>query len=318
VAQRSIRDFQVPFEVAPIADAWASANGFALDEVELDGSRHYVRGSGLLTGQMMCVVRQSGQHVRVEGFIHARLAARIGALFLIPENKSIAPGGIVGVLPRTICRDAVNKLLAQLGQPPITAADDADPAAGAVQPSAPVAAPQPGAPAPPAAPTTAPRPGTPTKPAMPNAGSPVAPGYRAAAARPFGIVLLVIVEVVTALICLSVASDFWYWFGWRARFDEMDRAAVDLVVAVGYLAIAGGSAAVAWRLWSMRRDAWLAAIALSAGVLAITVISSIIWDFEARGILGIVVHTGAIGYLNLTPTRALFGRGPLVAASTSN
>jgi hypothetical protein len=303
VAERSIRDFQVPFEVAPIADAWASANGFALDEVELDGSRRYVRGSGLLTGQMMCVVRQSGRQVRVEGFIHARLAARIGALFLIPENKSIAPGGIVGVLPRTICRDAVNKLLAQLGQPPITAADDADPTAGPVQPADAAASLQP--------PTA-------THPAVPNAVNSVAPGYRAAAARPFGIVLLAIVEVVTALICLAVAGDFWHWFNWRAEFDEMDWAAVDLVMAVGYLAIAGGAAAVAWRLWSMRRDAWMAAIALSAGVLAITVISGIIWDFDARGILGLVVHAGAIGYLNLTPTRALFGRGPLAAAGAGS
>ncbi len=306
MAQRSIRDFQVPFEVAPIADAWAGANGFGLDEVEPDGSRHYVRGSGLLTGQMMCVVRQSGQQVRVESFIHARLSARIGALFLIPENKSIAPGGIVGVLPRTICRDAVNKLLAQLGQPPITAADDADPTVSAVKPAALAAPPQPGDPTPPAAPIAPPQSGT---------VSPVAPGYRAAAARPFGIVLLVIVEVLTALICLSVAADFWYWFGWRARFDEMDWAAVDLGMAVGYLAIAGGGAAVAWRLWSMRRDAWSAAIALSAGVLAITVVSGILWEFDGKGILGLMVHAGAIGYLNLTPTRALFGRGPLAAGS---
>jgi len=302
VAQRSIRDFQVKSDVAPIADAWASANGFALDEVEQDGSRHYVRGSGLLTGQMMCVVRQSGKNVRVEGFIHARLSARIGALFLIPEYKSIAPGGIVGVLPRTICRDAVNKLLAQLGQPPITAADDADPAIGGVQPGAPTAPPKPGSAAHPATP-------------QPGAASPGAPGYRAAATRPFGVVVLVVVEVVTALICLSVAADFWYWFGWRARFDEMDWAAVDLGMAVGYLAIAGGGAAVAWRLWSMRKDAWPAAIALSVGVLAITVAAGIIWEFEARSILGLVVHTGAIGYLNLTPTRALFGRGPLVAGA---
>jgi hypothetical protein len=81
VAQRSIRDFQVAFEVASAADAWAGASGFALREVEPDGSRHYVQGSGLLTGQMMCVVRQFGPHVRVEAYIHARLAARISALF---------------------------------------------------------------------------------------------------------------------------------------------------------------------------------------------------------------------------------------------
>ncbi len=36
MAERSIRDFQVPFAVAPLADAWASANGFALSVVEGD------------------------------------------------------------------------------------------------------------------------------------------------------------------------------------------------------------------------------------------------------------------------------------------
>jgi hypothetical protein len=32
---------------------------------------------------------------------------------------SIESGGLKGVLPRSMARDSVNKLLAQLGQPPI-------------------------------------------------------------------------------------------------------------------------------------------------------------------------------------------------------
>jgi hypothetical protein len=119
VADRSIRDLQVPFAVAPVADAWATANHFGLILVEPDGSRHYQRGAGILTGEMHCIVRQAGPHVRVEAWIHARLIARIGALFLIPTDMSVEAGGFKGALPRKMCRDAVNHLLAQLGQPPI-------------------------------------------------------------------------------------------------------------------------------------------------------------------------------------------------------
>jgi hypothetical protein len=45
--------------------------------------------------------------------------ARLCALFLIPTDMSIESGGVKGVLPRTMARNAVNNLLAQLGQPPI-------------------------------------------------------------------------------------------------------------------------------------------------------------------------------------------------------
>jgi hypothetical protein len=43
---------------------------------------------------------------------------------------------------------------------------------------------------------------------------------------------------------------------------------------------------VAWRLWSMRPDAWPAAVQLSAGMLAVTVVSGAICGFEAIGIVG--------------------------------
>jgi hypothetical protein len=280
VADRSIRDFQVPFAVAPVADAWASANGFALAEVEPDGSRHYVRGSGLLTGQMMCIVRQFNEHVRIEAFIHARLIARIGALFLIPEEKSIEPGGVVGVLPRKIGRDAVDELLAQLGQPPISTAD-----------------------------TTA----GPTISTAPAVGS----AYQATAVRPPAISFLAIVEAVNAVVCLTVVRDYWWAFNWRAEYDDMNWAALDLLMVIGYLAIVGGSIAVAWRLWSMRRDAWMAAIQVSVGLIVMTVVSGLIWEFEMLGFVGMAIHAGILVYLNTAPVRALFGRPPLTTYPTS-
>jgi hypothetical protein len=119
MADRTVCDFYVPFDVAPYADAWAQANRFRLKSIDPDGARRYQRGDGIVTGVMLAVVRQAGPAVRIETWIHATLVARIGALFLIRENMSVESGGVRGVLPRKTCREAVNKLLLQLGQQPI-------------------------------------------------------------------------------------------------------------------------------------------------------------------------------------------------------
>jgi hypothetical protein len=119
MAARTIRDFQVGFDVAPVVDAWAQANHYGFRGVSPDGTRNYQRGNGLLTGAMPLTVRQAGPAVHLEAWIHATLVARIGALFLIPTDMGIESGGVRGILPRNMARDAVNKLLAQLSQPPI-------------------------------------------------------------------------------------------------------------------------------------------------------------------------------------------------------
>ena len=119
MATRTVRDFQVGFDVAPIVDAWAQSNHYGFRGVGPDGSRTYQRGNGIVTGAMPLTIRQNGPSVHLEAWIHATLAARLCALFLIPTDMSIESGGVKGVLPRTMARSAVNNLLAQLGQPPI-------------------------------------------------------------------------------------------------------------------------------------------------------------------------------------------------------
>jgi hypothetical protein len=119
MAARTILDFQVGFDVAPIVDAWAQANHYGFRGVAPDGTRLYQRGNGVLTGSMPLTVRQVGPSVHLEAWIHANLLARTCALFLIPADLSIESGGVKGVLPRSMARGSVNKLLAQLGQPAI-------------------------------------------------------------------------------------------------------------------------------------------------------------------------------------------------------
>ena len=119
MAARTIRDFQVGFDVAPLVDAWANANHYGLRGTAADGAITYQRGSGLLTGAMPLTVRQSGSAVHLEAWIHTTFLARLGALFLMPTDMGIESGGFRGLLPRSMARTSVNKLLAELGQPPI-------------------------------------------------------------------------------------------------------------------------------------------------------------------------------------------------------
>jgi hypothetical protein len=119
MAARTIRDFQVGFDVAPAVDAWAQANHYGFRGVLPDGTRSYQRGSGFLTGAMPFTIRQNGPDVHLEAWIHATLVARICAAFLIPADMSVESGGFKGALPRSMARDSVNKLLGQFGQPPI-------------------------------------------------------------------------------------------------------------------------------------------------------------------------------------------------------
>jgi hypothetical protein len=119
MAARTIRDFQVGFDIAPAVDAWAQANHYGFRGVSPDGTRNYQRGNGILTGAMPLTIKQTGPVVHLEAWIHSTLVARIFTFFLIPSDMGIESGGVKGLLPRSMARDSVNKLLSQLGQPPI-------------------------------------------------------------------------------------------------------------------------------------------------------------------------------------------------------
>ena len=119
MAARTVREFEVGGDIATAVDAWARANHYGFRGVSPDGTRNYQRGTGVLTGAMPFSVRQTGSVVHLEAWIHATLVARISALFLIPTDMGIESGGFKGAVPRSVAREAVNRLLVQLGQPPI-------------------------------------------------------------------------------------------------------------------------------------------------------------------------------------------------------
>ena len=114
---RTIRDFQVGVDIAPLVDEWARANHYGFRGTSADGTRRFQRGNGMLTWAMPFTIRQSGPAVHLEAWTHVVFLTRIFSFFLIPSDMGIESGGLRGALPRGIARDAVNKLLAQFDQP---------------------------------------------------------------------------------------------------------------------------------------------------------------------------------------------------------
>lgn len=112
---RTNLSFDVNREIWPDVNQWAAENGFVKKEGE--GSRVlFQKGKGFLVAPMMCDIRVEGSRVELECWVRANLFVRLMALFLIPSEMHIEPGGMKMAVPRKIARNAVNKLLEKLGQ----------------------------------------------------------------------------------------------------------------------------------------------------------------------------------------------------------
>lgn len=177
--------------------------------------------------------------------------------------------------------------------------------AGYAAQSAPYGAP---IPAPYSAPTFA----GPASGSWPAPVSAAASGQLAVAAKPFGIVVLAIAMVATAVVGLFVAWDYAYWCNWRLNYDEFAWAVVDGAFAVSYVATSVYAFTVAPKLWAINPWSWRTANQITAAWSGLNFLGIVIWGASALSLVGLVVMLGMLVYLNLTTTRAMFGRGPLV------
>jgi hypothetical protein len=184
---------------------------------------------------------------------------------------------------------------------------------GAVRPSFGVrtaAAPAPAGYAAPSAPYGAP---TFAGPASGSWSAPVsAAGPGQLAAKPFGIVVMVIAVVATAVVGLFVAWDYAYWCNWRLNYDEFAWAVVDAAFAISYVATSVYGFTVAPKLWAINPWSWRTVNQIAAAWSGLNFLGIVIWGASALSLVGLAVMLGMLVYLNLTPTRAMFGRGPLV------
>jgi hypothetical protein len=156
-------------------------------------------------------------------------------------------------------------------------------------------------------------------PAQPSAaGAPVVPGYGGSAvpattmsARPIGIAVLTVVELVTGLVTLFVVYDYGYWANWQFSYDDFGRGAVDALMAVGWACVSGAAFMVAPRLWSMQARAWPLAVGLAVGMISLMAATTLIWSPSPSDFVGATVQLFVLVYLNLSHIRPLFGRRPL-------
>ena len=118
MTKRTTLRFNSATDIWPTVEKWAGENGYK-PMGSAGPERSYQKGTGLLVAPMKLNIRQENQETNLEAWISANLFARIVSLFILPAEMGIESGGFRGVIPRNMARGAINKLLAQLGQPPI-------------------------------------------------------------------------------------------------------------------------------------------------------------------------------------------------------
>ena len=110
--------FRYDGDIWPIVEKWARENRFRLKDAA-GSDRTYQKGIGVLVAPMMLKVGNDDQETTLEAWIRVNKFVRMRSLFILPCEMSIDSGGFRAVAPRRIARNAVNKLLNQLGQSPI-------------------------------------------------------------------------------------------------------------------------------------------------------------------------------------------------------
>ena len=118
MTRRTAVQFRCDDEIWPIVDKWARENGYGEKE-STSNERTYQKGSGFWVSPMMLKVGCHDQETTIEAWTRISPLVRLLSLFILPSEMGIESGGFRGVLPKSIARKAVNKLLAQVGQPAI-------------------------------------------------------------------------------------------------------------------------------------------------------------------------------------------------------
>lgn len=116
--KRTVLEFTYNDDIWNKVDIWAPNHGFKIKE-DMGDTRIYQKGVGFWVAPMMLKVKKDGMSITIEAWVRANIFVRISALFLIPPEMHINPGGFKMMVPRNIARKAVNELLISLGQPEI-------------------------------------------------------------------------------------------------------------------------------------------------------------------------------------------------------
>jgi hypothetical protein len=113
-------EFRAAADIWPVVDTWTAENAYKLQPADGQPGRLYQKGTGFLVAPMMLRIdQQADGQVRLDAWIRVGTFVRATTFFLVPALMGIQSGGFKLALPRKIAREAVNQLLARLGQPAI-------------------------------------------------------------------------------------------------------------------------------------------------------------------------------------------------------
>lgn len=118
MTRRTRITFQPTVQVWPILESWAEEQGFRLRET-LPSGRLYQKGVGFWVAPMMLEVQCTDSECTLVAWVRVNLFVRLMCFFILPSEMGVESEGFRGTLPRSIARNALNKLLPRLGQPPI-------------------------------------------------------------------------------------------------------------------------------------------------------------------------------------------------------
>jgi hypothetical protein len=134
------------------------------------------------------------------------------------------------------------------------------------------------------------------------------PSASSAGARPVGISLLAIVELVIGLVGLFVVYDYLYWADYGITYDGIASSSLGVVMGLLYLATSIAAFVIASGVWSQRPSVWGQAALLSFVMIGLEIVSVLLWGITGLDTVGLVVHVSVLMYLNQNSVRLAFGR----------
>jgi hypothetical protein len=117
MSKRTVLSFAVDRDIWPVVEIWAKDTNHR-EVAKGPNCRQYQNGYGLMVAPKKVEVRQEGNKVELQAWIHMPILNRAMLLFLVPKELEVKPAFVAG-LPRMQARDNVNALLRRLGQKPM-------------------------------------------------------------------------------------------------------------------------------------------------------------------------------------------------------
>ena len=117
-SSRTILDFSFKDDILPILNQWADENSF-VTRAGPEGAIECQRGGGVVMCPVLLQIKQSGSNVHLETWLQVDILTELTTLFNAPAQSAIDSSGKLLWREKDIARLYINRLLKDLGQPPI-------------------------------------------------------------------------------------------------------------------------------------------------------------------------------------------------------